>query len=99
VKKGFLCLLGLSLSSLASSQDSSVCKPTAPIENEEQAWCAAASVLRMQSCASRYGFERRTQDLGEFWILESTDKNPDSKSACLKSAIKIRKASGEIVER
>lgn len=97
MKMSFLCLLGLAFSSLATSANEPVCKSVVPIENEKQAWCAVARELLMQSCASTYGFDRRAVDLGEFWLLESRDKNPDSSHACLISAVEVRKVSGEIL--
>jgi hypothetical protein len=94
-----LCILGLSFSCLAFAEDSAVCKPAGPVESAGQAWCAAASLLRMESCASRYGFERTALDFAEFWILESKDKNPDRKTACRNVIIKVNKVSGEVVRQ
>lgn len=97
MKKRFVFFFGLAFSTLACAADEPVCKPVVPIESEEQAWCAVAEALLMQSCASSYGFQRRAQDLGEFWLLESRDKNPDGDHACSMFVVKVRKTSGEIV--
>ncbi len=97
MKMSFLCLLGLSLSRMSFSADVPVCKAVIPIENAKQAWCAVAKELLMQSCASTYGFERKAKDLGEFWLLESRDNNPDSSRACRIFSVKVRKASGELL--
>lgn len=97
MKMSFLCLLGLAFSPLAFSADEPVCKSVIPIKNEKQAWCAVAKELLMQSCASTYGFERKAKDLGEFWLLEVRDNNPDSRRACLIFSVKVRKASGELL--
>lgn len=65
------------------------------INSEQEAWAAIQDILKVQSCLSAYGFEQQATDMGEYWLLESEDENPNINS-CRKTKIQVNKKTGKL---
>jgi hypothetical protein len=73
------------------------CSVSPPIDTSEKAWCAIDKILLIQSCASPYGFERDTKDLGDRWLLIVKDKNPNTETSCRMTKLAVCKSNGTIL--